>query len=156
MNPFQKISATLASGLRAQSFRMQISSENLANADTHGYRRKLVTFDAAIDERTAAETVQAARVSLDRTQGEKVYDPSHPLADPEGYVVNSRRRFDTNYVVLHRASCSSINSVHRSGYTERGYIKICALRLESLECVLASLRSSDDSFSKRCAICEPA
>jgi flagellar basal-body rod protein FlgC len=89
MNPFQKISATIASGLRAQSFRMQISSENLANADTHGYRRKLVTFDAAIDERTRAETVKAARVSLDRAAGEKIYDPTHPLADPDGYVTAS-------------------------------------------------------------------
>jgi flagellar basal-body rod protein FlgC len=89
MNPFADISAIVSSGLRAQGFRLRVVSENLANADTHGYRRKLVTFDNAVDKATGAKIVRVDRVSLDRTEGERIYDPVHPLADKSGYVVMS-------------------------------------------------------------------
>jgi hypothetical protein len=73
--------------------------------------------------------------------------------NPDGFVVNSRRRFDSQYVVLHRASCRTISNALRAGYTERGYVKICAPRLDSLERVLSMMRRSSEAFSTRCSIC---
>lgn len=86
MNPFSQITSTIASGLRAQAFRLQVTSENLANADTHGYRRKQVTFNNVFDRAAEANVVRVGRVTLDPKQGESVYDPQHPLADEAGYV----------------------------------------------------------------------
>ena len=57
---------------------------------------------------------------------------------PDGYVVNTRRWFDPDYLVLHRASCSSIK-IHRNmhddpgGFTERNYRKLCSASLSDLE-----------------------
>lgn len=89
MNPFSKISATIASGLRAQAFRMQVSSENLANADTHGYRRKEVTFLSAYDRSAGANVVRVGRITLDKSKPDEVFDPEHPLANEAGYVTMS-------------------------------------------------------------------
>jgi flagellar basal-body rod protein FlgC len=89
MNPFAKASMTIASGLRAQAYRLQLTSENLANADTHGYRRKQVAFDSAHDRATGADLVRVSRVSLDPTKAEEIYDPQHPFANEDGYVAMS-------------------------------------------------------------------
>ncbi len=89
MDAFSRISSIVSSGLKAQAYRLQLVSENLANADTHGYRRKLVTFDSAVDKATGADLVRVARVSLDRKEGERLFDPTHPLADENGYVLMS-------------------------------------------------------------------
>jgi flagellar basal-body rod protein FlgC len=72
-----------ASGMEAQSFRLRLSSENLSNADTPGYRRKLTVFMP--DE----AGVELGRVRLSREEGERVYDPNHPLAEADGTVLMS-------------------------------------------------------------------
>lgn len=89
MNPFDNISASATSGMRAQAYRLQIVSENIANSDTHGYRRKLVTFENAFDQSADLNRVTIGGVYLDRTEGERLFDPSHPFADESGYVVMS-------------------------------------------------------------------
>ena len=57
---------------------------------------------------------------------------------PNGYVVNMRRSVDPNYLVLHRASCFSINRYPNmdedpGGFTERAYRKLCSTSLSALE-----------------------
>ncbi len=89
MNIFAKTSAAATSGLRAQAYRLQVVAQNLANADTHGYRRKIVAFDQAFDRAAGAETVRIKAISLDPKTPERLFDPSHPLADDEGYVEKS-------------------------------------------------------------------
>lgn len=82
-------SAIAASGLKAQSVRLRHVAENIANADTPGYRRKLVAFEP---EREAGRTtggVAAGRVQLDRSALPRVYDPSHPMADAQGFYDGS-------------------------------------------------------------------
>jgi len=86
MNVFAKTSAAATSGLRAQAYRLQIVAQNLANTDTNGYRRKTVEFNQAFDRATSIQTVRLGRIGLDPTPPERVFDPSHPLADAEGYV----------------------------------------------------------------------
>ena len=76
--------AASASGMQAQADRLRHVSENIANADTPGYRRKTVSFRDMADG-----TVQADRVSLDRRTLPRVYDPGHPMADDEGFYDGS-------------------------------------------------------------------
>ena len=70
-----------ASGMEAQSMRLRHVSENIANADTPGYHRKLVSFDQAMD----TGLVEVGPVRLDQSELTSIYDPGHPLADDTGH-----------------------------------------------------------------------
>lgn len=106
MNPFEKASATVSSGLRAQAYRLQVVSENLANADTHGYRRKLVSFDNVYDSTMGGDIVQVGRVTLDSSPPAEVFDPNHPLANESGYVTTSNVNIMTEFADAREASRS--------------------------------------------------
>jgi flagellar basal-body rod protein FlgC len=86
-----------ASGMTAERLRMDVTSENLANADsTRGadgqpYRRQEVvlqqggqSFSDALGQAQAG--VEVAGIVSDPSPGRKVYDPGHPDADAQGYV----------------------------------------------------------------------
>lgn len=80
-------------GLQAQSTRLRVVAENLANADstamTKGgdpYRRKTVSFETAMDRAAGAELVKVRQIGLDRSDFRLDYDPSNPAADDKGYV----------------------------------------------------------------------
>lgn len=95
-----------ASGLTAQRYRMDVISENVANANTtrtedgSPYVRKVVTFEekngyhesfstifGRANDRYRAHGVKVAGTFEDtKTEGNMVYDPSHPDADENGYV----------------------------------------------------------------------
>lgn len=82
-----------ASGLRAQSGRMRIIAENVANANSTAqtpegdpYRRRIPVFQAELDRTTGAEMVSMTRVRADRGDFRLVYEPGHPAANDEGYV----------------------------------------------------------------------
>jgi flagellar basal-body rod protein FlgC len=77
--------AISASGMEAQSQRLRHLSENIANADTPGYRRKTISFQEVAE----AGMVKAGPVRLDRADLLRVYDPGHPLADPTGHFDGS-------------------------------------------------------------------
>ncbi len=90
MGEFLNALDTSVSGLKAQSQRLRHVSENIANADTPGYRRKTVPFKTEYDGgRDGVGRVKTGRVSLDRTELERVYDPSHPMADATGHFDGS-------------------------------------------------------------------
>lgn len=72
-----------ATGMDAQSMRLRLLSENIANADTPGFQRKITTF--RLDE----EGVALGPVRLDDRAGERVFDPGHPLADASGHYESS-------------------------------------------------------------------
>jgi flagellar basal-body rod protein FlgC len=76
------------SGMQAQAARIRLVSENIANADTPGYHRKQMSFEEAMG-RDAAGTVTAGPVRLDQTAPDQIHDPSHPLADADGYYQGS-------------------------------------------------------------------
>jgi flagellar basal-body rod protein FlgC len=89
MSEFMKALSVSASGLKAQAQRLRHISENIANADTPGYRRKTVSFQTEFGASGAIGKVETGRVHLDRSELAKVYDPSHPLADETGYYDGS-------------------------------------------------------------------
>ena len=85
MNEFLKSMTVASSGMAAQSARLRISAENIANSDTPGYRRKVIPFQQVVDQETGAQTVRTGRLFLDQSELERIYDPAHPLADEDGY-----------------------------------------------------------------------
>ena len=89
MTDLLKSMTAASSGMTAQTARLRLVSENIANVDTPGYRRKLVTFTDQIDQPGEDRAVSAGRVYLDRADLERVYDPAHPLADANGYFDGS-------------------------------------------------------------------
>lgn len=90
---FIKSIGIAASGLRAQSGRMRVIAENIANADLTAqrpgadpYRRKIPTFTSEVDRALEASTVSLGRVRQDPTDFRTKYEPGHPAADQNGYV----------------------------------------------------------------------
>ena len=106
MNPFEKISAAATSGMKAQAQRLQVVSENIANADTHGYQRKLVSFENVYDRGKDINRVEIGRTFLDQTPREEIYDPSHPFANESGYVVMSNVNMMTEFADAREATRS--------------------------------------------------
>lgn len=96
-----------ASGLLAQRLRLDVISNNIANAQTTRtaeggpYKRKDVVFmaegqDGFLPTFLAArkgelpnenQGVRVAAITTDEEEGSRVYDPTHPDADEEGYVM---------------------------------------------------------------------
>ncbi|MCK0141215.1 flagellar basal body rod protein FlgC [Aliiroseovarius sp. F20344] len=89
MSDLRNSVAAAASGMKSQANRLRHVSENIANADTPGYRRKTVSFQAALDGGRATGLVETGRVQLDKTTLPSIYDPSHPLADESGHYKGS-------------------------------------------------------------------
>ncbi len=82
-----------ASGLHAQSERMLIAAQNIANARTTGnapgaapYRRKTISFVSELDRQTGVDVVRVARYGTDPSPFKVEYNPGHPAADRNGYV----------------------------------------------------------------------
>ena len=74
-----------ASGMEAQAQRLRHVSENIANADTPGYHRKVVGFQGAM----GTGLVETTPVRLDQSPLVSVYDPGNPLADESGHYDGS-------------------------------------------------------------------
>jgi len=81
--------AASASGMRAQSTRLRLTAENIANADTPGYRRKMVTFTEVSQGPHSENLVKTGDVQLDQGELESVFEPGHPLADSSGHYKGS-------------------------------------------------------------------
>ncbi len=82
-----------AAGMQAQSTRLRVVAENLANRDSTGqsagadpYRRKTVTFGTRLDRAHGTQTVEVRRIGTAPGEFPQLYDPSHPAADARGYV----------------------------------------------------------------------
>ena len=92
-DPLQASLRIAASGLQAQSTRLRIVSENIANAQSTGattgadpYARRTVSFESALDRSTGAELVQVKTIGLDRAPFRLEHDPGNPAADAQGIV----------------------------------------------------------------------
>ena len=82
-----------AAGMAAQSTRLRVVAENLANRDSTGespgadpYRRRTVTFANRLDRAMGVETVGVSRIGTAQGEFPTRYEPSHPAADARGYV----------------------------------------------------------------------
>lgn len=93
MDPLSASLKIAGSGLEAQSTRLRIVSENIANArstgDTPGadpYRRKLITFGETLDKTSGVDVVGVKKIGVDKGKFVEEYDPDHPAADAKGMV----------------------------------------------------------------------
>lgn len=94
MDELSKSQRIAVAGMKVQAERLRVVAQNLANAESVGqrpgeqpYRRKLITFESALDRELGAESVRVRRVKEDMTPFPKDLDPSHPAADADGYVM---------------------------------------------------------------------
>lgn len=83
-----------ASGMNAQSTRMRVAAENMANSETmpsqpggDPYRRKTISFKNVLDRALGIKTVAVGKIDVDKSVFEKRFDPSHPMADKNGHVM---------------------------------------------------------------------
>jgi flagellar basal-body rod protein FlgC len=90
---FSKSMAVAASGLRAQTERMKVIAENIANANSTSpikgadpYRRKIATITPNFDRELDATLVNAGKPLADKSDFRSQYDPGNPNADKQGYV----------------------------------------------------------------------
>ena len=89
----QAIGRIAAGGLEAQSMRLRIVSENIANARSTGstsgadpYNRKTVMFQAQVDRELGAMGVNVKGLAKDESPFRIEFDPGHPAADASGHV----------------------------------------------------------------------
>jgi flagellar basal-body rod protein FlgC len=89
-----KIFDVSGSGISAQSARLNVVASNLANADSvagpdgKAYKARQVVFQTHMKDVNdpGAAGVRVANVIEDQSEGRRVFDPKHPLADDKGYV----------------------------------------------------------------------
>jgi flagellar basal-body rod protein FlgC len=89
MTDFSSARSVSASGMQAQAQRLRHLSENISNADTPGYRRKLISFETAMGQGDRISKVEVGRVRLDQSELAQIYDPTHPMADDAGQYSGS-------------------------------------------------------------------
>lgn len=118
-----------AAGMRVQGARLRVISENVANASSlpqdpndKPYRRKVITFENELNRSLGLNTVQVRDIRPDNSDFGKKFDPNHPAADEDGYVltpnVNSlvemsdmreaQRSYDANLQII-KASKAMLN-----------------------------------------------
>jgi flagellar basal-body rod protein FlgC len=84
-----------AAGMKVQSQRMKVIAQNIANSDSTGttpgaepYRRKTIYFKNVIDPETGNTIIAVDKISRDYNNDFKArYDPGHPGANKDGYVL---------------------------------------------------------------------
>lgn len=93
MDPLTSALKVSASGLQAESTRLRIVSENIANARSTGdapgadpFRRKTISFAAEVDRASGASLVEVERLGTDDLDFNIEFDPGNPAADEKGMV----------------------------------------------------------------------
>jgi flagellar basal-body rod protein FlgC len=89
MSDFIKAMHAASSGMQAQSSRLRLSTENIANSDTPGYRRKTVSFEEALGAFGDDRSVKTGPINMSEAEFQRIHDPSHPLAGEDGYYESS-------------------------------------------------------------------
>ena len=94
MDELTRSNLIAVSGMKVQAQRLRVISENLANADSLPqspealpYKRQVVTFKSQLDRETGVNRVTVGKLSSDGSEFQKRFDPKHPAADRDGYVL---------------------------------------------------------------------
>ncbi len=89
MSSFENSLSVAASGMEAQAMRLRYISENIANSDTPGYRRKTTAFEAEMIQGDPSGRVRLGDVALDPSDLTRIFDPGNPMAGDNGYYDGS-------------------------------------------------------------------
>ena len=115
-----KIFDTAATGMSAQSLRLNLVASNMANADSvsssidQTYRARQPVFKAMLDQANAdapAVGVKMAGVVESQSPLIKEFSPDHPLADEEGYIFRPNVNMIEEMANMMSASRSYQNNV---------------------------------------------
>jgi hypothetical protein len=147
MHPVRPLLQELPGDLQGQHERIQQARNLLRTLDDLGLSR--------LRKGAVAERMREVREFVDD-------DPAYlQWLDecPAGYVLNTTRSRNPNYMVLHTATCRTIGRENRNvtpgGFTGRGYIKICAPSIPALRAWTRQQGRPGGSFSNLCGICRP-
>ena len=105
------------SAISAQAQRLNVVASNLANADAvagpdgKSYKSRQVVFETALMDSQSSAGVKVSTIREDQTPGRRVYEPTHPSADAEGYVTHSNVNPVEEMVNMISASRSYQNNV---------------------------------------------
>ena len=124
MNPLKSTMLQAMAGMQFQTKRLDTTSQNISNADTPGYKRKVLVID---DVQTGADAFKATRVQLDQTEGEERYDPAHPMSNDQGYVTMSNVSVVTEMADMREANRSyeaNLNSFQQARSMYRSLLDI--------------------------------
>jgi flagellar basal-body rod protein FlgC len=93
IDPLSVAVKVAASGLNAQSERLRVVSENLANAQSTGnspgsdpYQRKTISFGTTLDAVSGGTYVSVQSIELDRSDFPIEFEPGHQAANEDGFV----------------------------------------------------------------------
>ncbi|SER12126.1 flagellar basal-body rod protein FlgC [Nitrosomonas sp. Nm51] len=112
-----KVFNIASSAMTAQSQRLNVVSSNLANADSvtnssgEPYRGRQVVFSTLKADGNGASGVKVAAVVHDASPMKKIFEPSHPLADEDGYIIKPNVNVVDEMVNMMSASRSYQNNV---------------------------------------------
>ena len=83
-----------ASGMQAQSERLKLIAQNVANANSVSteenglpYRRKTISFKSVFDREMGVEKVMIDKIGEDNSAYTQRYDPGNPTANAQGYIL---------------------------------------------------------------------
>lgn len=125
MNPLKSTLQQAVSGMELQSRRMGVTAENISNADTPGYKRKILMVEQG--QQTSGEQFLASRVQLDQTEAQREFSPEHPMADGDGYVTLSNVSIVTELADMREANRSyeaNLNSFQQARSMYRSLLDI--------------------------------
>jgi len=82
------------SGMQAQSERLKLIAQNIANANSVSteanglpYRRKTISFKSVLDKQLGIEKVEVDKIGTDNSAYVQKYDPGNPTANAQGYIL---------------------------------------------------------------------
>ncbi|MEQ8557458.1 MAG: flagellar basal body rod C-terminal domain-containing protein [Henriciella sp.] len=124
MNSLKATMMQALAGMDFQSKRLDVTSQNISNADTPGYKRKVLVVDGP---QSGANAFKATRVQLDEAEGEERYDPAHPMANDQGYVTLSNVQVVTEMADMREANRSyeaNLNSFQQARSMYRSLLDV--------------------------------
>jgi flagellar basal-body rod protein FlgC len=127
MLDFMKSLSTAASGMKVQGERLRLVSENIANTDTPGYRRKLAVFRNFEDAVSDTQMVRVDKIILDGDALRRAYEPTNPLADETGHVTYSNVDLITEMADAREAQRSFEANLNIFDQTRRMYNNVLQL-----------------------------
>ena len=127
-----------SSALEAERIRMEVISQNIANANTtrgpdgKPYQRQEVVFETMLNRQLSGgmdagtKSVHIARISKDTTEPRLVYNPGHPDANKQGMVampninvheemvdmIAASRSFEANLAVVKTARSMAMQTLN--------------------------------------------
>ncbi|UOM34307.1 flagellar basal body rod protein FlgC [Acuticoccus sp. I52.16.1] len=112
-DPLAMVSRLSGAGLEAQSYRLRVVSENIANVQSTGatpgadpYQRKTIVFGAELDRDIGALSVRVKKTALDDAPFVLEHDPNHPAADADGNVKRPNVNLLTEMADMREANLS--------------------------------------------------